>query len=198
MPVPKGSTLDPDRTRAAILRTAGEFLYARGLDGVGVAELCAEAGISKETLYRHFGSKDGLIQAVLEARSDRVTHWLSQVVADAGDEPAAQLAAVFDALGRWYEEPGFRGCAIVNAATQRHATPVDVIATRHLGRYLELLTQIATRAGVADPAALGRRFLLLLEGATVVADHQGVPGVADDAREAALTLLESETKATKR
>ena len=27
-------------------------------------------GASKETLYRHFGSKDGLIEAVLEARSD--------------------------------------------------------------------------------------------------------------------------------
>ncbi|WP_345468684.1 TetR/AcrR family transcriptional regulator [Actinoallomurus oryzae] len=194
MPVPKGSSLNPDRTRAAIVRVAGDFLYARGLDGAGIAELCAEAGISKETLYRHFGSKEGLIRAVLEARSDRVTRWLAQVAADAGDEPADQLAAVFDALGRWYREPGFRGCAIVNAATQRHTTPANEIATRHLGRHLDLLTTIAARAGAADPTALGRRLLLLLEGATVVADHLGAPGSADDAREAALTLLKCGTQ----
>ncbi|MGK5553462.1 TetR/AcrR family transcriptional regulator [Actinomadura kijaniata] len=198
MPVPKGSSLDPDRTRAAILRTAEGILYARGLDGVGIAELCAEAGVSKETLYRHFGSKDGLIRAVLEARSDRVTRWLARAAADAGDEPAAQLAAVFDALGRWYGEPGFRGCAIVNAATQRHTAPASAIATRHLGRQLDLLTAIAGRAGAADPAALGRQLLLLLEGATVVADHLGVPGAADDARDAALALLNGAARTARR
>lgn len=189
VPVPKGSSLDPDRTRAAVLRTAEGILYARGLDGVGIAELCAEAGISKETLYRHFGSKEGLVHAVLEARSDRVTRWLAGAAADAGDDPAAQLAAVFDALGLWFNEPGFRGCAIVNAATQHHTTPASIIAARHLGRYLDLFTDIATRAGAAHPAALGRQLLLLLEGATVVADHLDGPGAADDAREAALALL---------
>ncbi|MFC0030176.1 TetR/AcrR family transcriptional regulator [Micromonospora chaiyaphumensis] len=189
MPVPKGSSLDPDRTRAAILHTAEGILYARGLDGVGVAELCAEAGISKETLYRHFGSKEGLIRCVLEARSDRVIRWLAQAAADAGDEPANQLAAVFDALGAWFGEPGFRGCAIVNAATQHHDTPTGTIASRHLGRYLDLFTDIATRAGAAHPAALGRQLLLLLEGAIVVADHLDGPVAAGDAREAALALL---------
>ncbi|MGQ5262052.1 TetR/AcrR family transcriptional regulator [Micromonospora sp. ZYX-F-536] len=194
MPVPKGSSLDPDRTRAAVLRTAEGILYERGLDGVGIAELCAEAGISKETLYRHFGSKDGLIRSVLEARSDRVTRWLARAAADAGDEPAAQLAAVFDALGVWFNEPGFRGCAIVNAATQHHATPASTIAARHLGRYLELFTAIATRAKTTHPAALGRQLLLLLEGAIVVADHHEGPGAAADARDAALALLNNAAK----
>lgn len=191
VPVPKGSSLDPDRTRAAVLRTAEGILYARGLDGVGIAELCAEAGISKETLYRHFGSKEGLVHAVLEARSDRVTRWLAGAAADAGDDPAAQLAAVFDALGLWFNEPGFRGCAIVNAATQHHTSPAGAIAARHLGRHLDLLTGIATRAGAANPAALGRQLLLLLEGAIVVADHLEGPAAAHQAREAALALLNS-------
>ncbi|MFC0505347.1 TetR/AcrR family transcriptional regulator [Micromonospora costi] len=194
MPVPKGSSLDPDRTRAAVLRTAEGILYARGLDGVGIAELCAEAGISKETLYRHFGSKDGLVRAVLEARSDRVTRWLARAAEDAGDEPAAQLAAVFDAIGVWFDEPGFRGCAIVNAATQHHTAPASTIAARHLGRHLDLLTAIATRAGAANPAALGRQLLLLLEGAIVVADHREGPGTANDARDAALALLHHATR----
>ncbi|MER5748690.1 TetR/AcrR family transcriptional regulator [Streptomyces sp. NPDC002088] len=193
MPVPKGTSLDPERTRAALLASATEILYERGLDGVGVAELCREVGASKETLYRHFGSKDGLVEAVLEARSDRVVQWLTDAVEAAGPHPGAQLSALFDALGSWYRQPGFRGCAIVNASTQHHTPPARTIADRHLGRYQRLLTSIAERAGVREPERLGRQLLILLEGATVVADHHDPEGrAAEDAERAALALLTAE------
>src|SRR5882757_3179637 len=91
MPVAKGTSLDPERTRAAMLGAASLVFYERGLDGVGVAELCSSVGASKETLYRHFGSKDGLIEAVLEARSDRINEWMRSAAEAAGDDPAAQL-----------------------------------------------------------------------------------------------------------
>lgn len=189
MPVAKGSTIDPRRTRAAILDAATQVLYERGLDGIGVAGLCAHLGVSKETLYRHFGSKDGLVQAVLEARSDRVTRWLADAVTAAGDDPADQLTALFDTLQGWYAEPAFRGCALVNAAAQHHTGSVRATTTRHLGRYLELLTGIAGRAGTADPHRLARQLLILVEGATVVADQHDRDRAGEDAREAALTLL---------
>jgi len=199
MPVSKGATLDPERTRAAILESATALLYRRGLDGVGVAELCTAVGASKETLYRHFGSKDGLIEAVLTARSDRVMRWLADAAAAAGDDPAAQLAAVFDALGTWYAEPEFRGCAIVNAAAQRHTDPSRAIAARHLDRYRDLLADIATRAGAAEPAGLAQQLLMLVEGATVVADqHNADRHVAAHARQAALTLLAAATSRSPR
>lgn len=188
MPVAKGTSIDPARTRAAIVQVATGVLYERGLDGAGIAELCARAGVSKETLYRHFGTKDGLIEAVLQARSDRVTRWLRDAADAAGGDPARQLAAVFDALDRWYAEPGFRGCAIVNAAAQHHADPARSIARRHLAGLLELLTAIAARAGAASSAALGRQLLMLVEGATVVADHHDLRA-APHAKLAALTLL---------
>jgi AcrR family transcriptional regulator len=197
VPVMKGTSLDPARTRAAILDTATAVLYQRGLDGVGIAELCAAVGISKETLYRHFGSKDGLIQAVLEQRSDRVSRWLAGAADAAGADPYAQLAAVFDALAEWYAEPTFRGCAIMNAAAQHHGEPATAVAVRHLGRRLDLLAGIAERAGAADPRTLGRQLLMLVIGATVVADHGGArgagrtrrAGVAETGKQAALALL---------
>jgi AcrR family transcriptional regulator len=195
MPVAKGMTLDPARTRAAIISSATGLLYDRGLDGAATAELCARAGVSKETLYRHFGSKEGLIEAVLAERSDRVARWLRDAAEAAGEDPACQLAAVFDALGHWYAEPGFRGCAIVNAAVQHHARPARSMAARHLGRHLDLLTSIAARAGAADPATLGRQLLMLVEGATIVADHYHASDAARHARLAALTLLHVSTTA---
>ncbi|WP_345572272.1 TetR/AcrR family transcriptional regulator [Nonomuraea rosea] len=189
MPVPKGSTIDPERTRATILEAASAVLYERGLDGVGVAELCARVGVSKETLYRHFGTKDGLVAAMLEERSERITHWLARQVAEAGDDPRDQLTAVFGALQQWYDDPVFRGCAMLNAAAQHHVQAVRDITARHLGRYLDLLTGIAGRAGAADPRLLGRQLLMLVEGATVVAAHHEATGTGEDGRLAALTLL---------
>lgn len=190
MPVAKGSTIDPARTRATILEAATRVLYERGIDGVGVAELCARIGVSKETLYRHFGTKDGLVVAMLEARSERVTTWLTEAADNAGEDPADQLTAVFDALGQWYGEPDFRGCAMVNAAAQHHVDAVRALTARHLDRYLELLTGIATRAGAAEPEVLGRQLLMLVEGATVMADQLGAAAVGEYARQAALALLE--------
>ncbi len=189
MPVAKGSTIDPARTRATIVDAATPVLYERGLDGVGVAELCARIGVSKETLYRHFGTKDGLVQAVLEARSERVTRWLTEAVATAGDDPADQLTALFDALARWHRRPAFRGCAMVNAAAQHHDGAVRAITARHLDGYLDLLTGIAARAGAPEPAVLGRQLLMLVEGATTLAAHHDTPDAAGPARDAALTLL---------
>ena len=194
MPVPKGSTIDPERTRAAILQAATALLYERGIDGIGVAELCARLGVSKETLYRHFGTKGGLVEAMLEARSTQVTSWLATAAAAAGDDPRDQLAAVFDALQQWYQEPAFRGCAMLNAAAQHHVKAVRAITARHLDRYLEILAGIASRAGAANPDVLARQLLMLVEGATVVATHHDPANAGNHARQAALALLSSTTR----
>ncbi|MGC3863090.1 TetR/AcrR family transcriptional regulator [Micromonospora chersina] len=191
MPVPKGSTIDPERTRSGIIEAATPLLYERGLDGIGVAELCSRLGVSKETLYRHFGNKDGLVQAVLKARSDRVTSWIATAAAAAGKDPRDQLAAVFDELQQWYEEPSFRGCAMHNAAAQHRAQPVMGITARHLDRRLDLLTAIARCAGAADPETLGRQLLLLVEGATLIAAHHDRTSAGTHAKQAALALLDA-------
>jgi AcrR family transcriptional regulator len=195
MPVPKGESLDPARTRATIIEAATRLLYVDGLDGIGVAGLCASIGMSKETLYRHFGSKEGLVEAVLEARSERVLRWLDDAVARSSDDPASQLAAIFDALGQWYAEPGFRGCAVMNAVTQQRVARLRPIAARHLDRLLSIFADIAARAGAADPAGLARQLLTLMEGATVLADHHGDVHAAETAKTAANSLLAASTTA---
>ncbi|MEV7967385.1 hypothetical protein AB0O34_15580 [Sphaerisporangium sp. NPDC088356] len=74
---------------------------------------------------------------------------------------------------------------MLNAAAQHHVEGVRTLTARHL----ELLTGIARRAGVADPHLVGRQMLMLVEGATVVAEHHDTARAGEDAREAALTLL---------
>ena len=52
--------------RSAILANALQLFAARGYDAVGVQEIAEAAGITKPTLYHYFGSKRGLLDALLE------------------------------------------------------------------------------------------------------------------------------------
>jgi AcrR family transcriptional regulator len=190
VPVAKGETIDVARTRSKLLRAATELFYRDGT-AVGVDELAERAGASKVTLYRHFGDKNGLLEEVLRQRSDRVVAWLRDA-ADSPSDPVARVLAVFDALRGWYAEEHFRGCAIVNAATEnpRPQGPARRIARRHLARHRELLTELAADTCVADPALVGRQLLILLEGATVVAALCDDVDAAADARDAARALID--------
>jgi AcrR family transcriptional regulator len=187
MPVSKGESIDLERTRAKVLQAATELFYRDGTHA-GINELTERAGISKLTLYRHFGNKDGLLEEVLRQRSDRVVAWL-KAAAETPEDPVERVLAVFDALRTWYAEQGFRGCAIVNAATESPSAATREVARTHLGRHRELLTALAGDAGAADPEATGRKLLILLEGATVVAALTSDPDAATDARALAETLL---------
>lgn len=52
-------------TRQVILNRALELFSARGYDAVGVQELVTAAGVTKPTLYHHFGNKEGVLAALI-------------------------------------------------------------------------------------------------------------------------------------
>ncbi|MFA6508812.1 MAG: TetR/AcrR family transcriptional regulator [Treponemataceae bacterium] len=53
-----------DETRERILSTSRALFADRGYNAVGVQEICLLSGITKPTLYYHFGNKIGLLNAV--------------------------------------------------------------------------------------------------------------------------------------
>jgi AcrR family transcriptional regulator len=54
--------------KAIILEKALELFAERGYEAVGVAELCEASLITKPTLYHYYGSKRGLLDAILAER----------------------------------------------------------------------------------------------------------------------------------
>jgi AcrR family transcriptional regulator len=176
-------------TRAKILDAAAELFYERGVHAVGVNEIAARARASKLSMYRYFPAKQDLVEGMLATHSDRIHAWLERKTADSAAGPDRVLS-VFDLLIRWFAEPGYRGCAVINTVTDTRADPaVAAIARRHLARYRRLLEERSREAGVADPAALARRLLLLIEGASVVTAIDSSPDAGADARQAAADLL---------
>jgi AcrR family transcriptional regulator len=75
-------------TRGAVLDAARELFVANGWAGTGMRDVAAAAGVALETVYSHFSSKRGLLQAVAD----------TAVVGDDASEPLAQRAE-FLAIG---------------------------------------------------------------------------------------------------
>ncbi len=160
------------RTPAAerIMEAASRLFYERGIRAVGVDTIAAEANVTKVTLYKHFGSKDGLVAAHLHARDERWRE-LWREIADRHEEPSERLLAVFDAYEQWLVADNFRGCAFVNASAEIADTehPARVVTDEHKAGFRRDLAAMAARAGHEPAEKLADELLVLLEGATVTA-----------------------------
>ena len=50
--------------RDRLIAAAERLFYAEGIHAVGVDRLCAEAEVSKRSLYQHFAGKDDVVAAM--------------------------------------------------------------------------------------------------------------------------------------
>jgi TetR/AcrR family transcriptional regulator, mexJK operon transcriptional repressor len=56
--------------RAAVLEVAKRLFTQHGFDGVSMDQIAADAGVSKLTVYSHFGDKDSLFSAAIRAKCE--------------------------------------------------------------------------------------------------------------------------------
>jgi AcrR family transcriptional regulator len=89
----RGRPRDPERYRR-ILEAARSHFYAHGLERASVDAIAAEAGVSKMTIYSHFGSKEGLFEAEVRDRTERVVGGLAGAEALDPLQPRKALLAI--------------------------------------------------------------------------------------------------------
>lgn len=185
----------PESVRDRILTTATRLFYYQGIAGTGVDAVIDAAGVAKMSLYRHFGSKEQLIVECLDRLDVRYHDWFVTQVENHADDPVDRLLSVFDVLGEWFVSSNFRGCAFINATAELSdpGHPARVPAMRHKERNRAYVQELATQAGVPDPAGTAKQLMLLIEGAIVTALVQDDLTAAKTAKEMAQTLVFSET-----
>ena len=178
--------------RDELIGKAFKAFYTHGFHATGMDRLVAETGISKTSMYKHFRSKEELILAALQLRDAQFRDWLFRRMAELGKTPREQLLSMFDALGEWCRDPGFRGCFFVKAVAEYQDPdhPIHVQAAAHKLLLLEGLSELAASAGAGDPAALARQLLILKEGAIVAAQVEGCAEATAEAKAAAKTLVD--------
>lgn len=66
-----GRPVDPAK-REAIVAAACHAFFAHGFAGASIEQIAADAGVSKVTVYSHFGDKRGLFSAAVDAECQRM------------------------------------------------------------------------------------------------------------------------------
>lgn len=167
--------------RTRLISTAEQLFDRHGFTATGMDRLTGGAGISSRTLYKHVGSKNGLIVAVLNER-DRRFHRLIET---------DSLDALFDALEVWAAQESSRGCLFLRAWQETGGDVPEIAEAMARNKQ-----RLRDRIGNIVMAEIGRpdddlveAIQLLFEGSTHMTAYRGVKTV-DVARKAAQSLVQ--------
>ena len=125
-PEPKGRKAQGARTRKAILETAVHIASAEGLEGLTIGRLALELSMSKSGLFAHFGSKEELQVATVEAAREI---FIREVIKPAFDatEGLLRLWKLCDIWLAYVQSGVFRGgCFFAAVAAEFDSRPGPV------------------------------------------------------------------------
>jgi AcrR family transcriptional regulator len=187
----EGRTRGRSKARERILAAAYDLFAHRGVRAVGIDAIVEQSGVARQTLYRHFPSKQDLVLAFLERREELWTKdWLQGEVERRCPDPEARLLAVFDVFDGWFRTADFEGCSFINVMLEI-TDPVDPIhraGTAYLAGIRSFLEDLARRAGIADAENFARQWHILMKG-SIVAAAEGDPEAARRAQQIAAIVL---------
>jgi AcrR family transcriptional regulator len=89
-------TRSPQLLRNTLLDAACDELQRRRWADVTMADIALAAGVSRQTLYKEFGSREQFAQALVMREADRFLLSVEHAVTAHLDDPASALAAAFD------------------------------------------------------------------------------------------------------
>jgi AcrR family transcriptional regulator len=132
---------DAERNRERILEAAGRLFAEHGLE-VALEDIAAEAGVGVGTLYRRFGDREELIDALFEQRMDAVIEVAKLALA----EPSA-----WDGLVGWIEHvsdlmANDRGLRSLMSSS-RHGRRRVQVARERIGPLVAEILERALREG---------------------------------------------------
>lgn len=102
------------QNRRALVRAASKLFRRHGIDGVGVAEIGKEAGLTHGALYGQFDSKQSLAAAALTDALDRSYHRMI-ALAD-GDSPMGTYLDFF--VNKAHRDDITKGCAMTASGSE--------------------------------------------------------------------------------
>src|SRR6202011_2563417 len=111
------SQADKAASHERIVKAAAARIRCDGVEGVGVADLMREAGLTHGGFYRHFGSRDDLVAEAVETALAHGSKRAEAVACQGGPEA---LATTIDAyLSPLHRDKPETGCAVA-------ALPADI------------------------------------------------------------------------
>jgi len=170
-----GMRADARRNYERLLAAAGEAFAERGADDVSLEEIARRAGVGIGTLYRHFPTRQALLEAVYRDQVDALGARAAELAQS--DSPAAALAEWVTALvtfGKAKRSLTTALLEVLDRDSELLSSSRDVLR----GATDELLER-AQRAGVARTDVRGTDVMRLAHGVSMTADLGQDPDQAE-------------------
>lgn len=167
-PAPSGRGRRPDpRKREAVIQAAADLFVDQGY-GVTMDAIATAAGVSKQTIYNAFSTKEDLFGAVIADRAERVFGLLSRPPADAGPEDVLrQVGRQFLALIASRPAMCVQRMIVMSSGNPEVARLYYENGPRRAVRLLAAYLQQETERGrlhVTDPDLAAESFFGMLNG----------------------------------
>jgi TetR/AcrR family transcriptional repressor of nem operon len=163
------SQQEKQQSRRRIVENAARLVRERGIERAGVADVMTQAGLTHGGFYRHFESKDALMQAALQEAFGQV---LSRIRSSTENRQAGKALASFRAFylsQAHFDHPGL-GCPVAALAGEVAREPDALKAA--FGGGLEMMAAALgqSMAGTKQQRrAAALRELAMLAGALAIA-----------------------------
>ena len=191
---------DGERSRNAILREAGQLATIEGITGLSISRLAEAVGMSKSGLFAHFGSKQELQIATIQAARDVFKAEVIDpaVAAPTGLERGRQLAENFLRYVEGGLYPG--GCFFSSVAAEMAMRPGPVRdgAVQVLDEFSQQLENAVRQAqaeGAIDPAEDPEQLTFELDAYLSLANAQFALSQESAAIDRARSAVEERIKA---
>lgn len=139
------SKANKEQSHARIVQTAAARFREAGVEGVGVADLMKDAGLTHGGFYRHFESRDELVAEAVERALSDGGRAVEAVAASKASRQTVAGALVDAYLSTAHRDGLATSCAVTTLAgdVARSNERARSAYTRQVETYLELLANLA-------------------------------------------------------
>jgi TetR/AcrR family transcriptional regulator, transcriptional repressor for nem operon len=179
------------QNRERIVEAAAQLFRERGFDGIGVADLMKEAGLTHGGFYGHFSSKEDLIaEASARALTRSLADW-SKVADRASGDPLSAVAG-FYLSSRHRDNPG-AGCllAALGPDVSRQGRAVRHTVTDYVRSACDLLATLVPGKSKAARRQKAISTYATLVGAMVIARAVDDPALSQEVLDAGLASVKA-------
>lgn len=139
------SKANKEQSHERIVQTAAARFREEGVDGLGVADLMKEAGLTHGGFYRHFASRDELVAEAVECALSDGGRAVEAVAASKESREVVAGRLVDAYLSTAHRDGLATSCAVTTLAgdVARSNERTRAAYTRQVNTYLELLAKLA-------------------------------------------------------
>jgi TetR/AcrR family transcriptional repressor of nem operon len=169
------SRAQAEENRRNVVKTAARLFRERGFDGVGLAQVMSEAGLTQGGFYKQFKSKDDLVVQACESALCAGAEHMARVAGAAETDPFAAIVASY--LSPGHRDGASGGCAFAALGADAARRSADVGPTFEAGLIdhlvvLERAIQDSPRCCSKDPIAAFATMVGAMLLSRVVADSR--------------------------